>query len=413
MKIISYKQAISIDWQSSSQEAIDSVRKIIFDVKKNGDKAVKSYNKKFDKIIIDNFEVSKEEIADAYTKVDSDVIGALKKAAANIKSFAEKQMSDIKDLKLKNDTIELGHRIVPIQSVGCYVPGGQYPLPSTALMSVIPARVAGVKNVFVFSPKIQPVTIVAADIAGADKIYKIGGVQAIAAMAFGTKQIPKVDKIVGPGNKYVAAAKKEVFGTVGIDMIAGPSEVLVIADDSANPAFIAADLLAQAEHDIDARANLITLSKSLADKVQSQIKIQLSKLSTKDIAVKSIKKGNIILVDSLDEAIGLSNLIAPEHLELQIKNPEKIISQLVNYGSLFIGEYSAEVFGDYCSGPNHTLPTGGAARYTGGLSVKEFVKTLTYQKALKRNDNLINISSTLAKAEGLDAHRNAAEIRKN
>jgi histidinol dehydrogenase len=306
----------------------------------------------------------------------------------------------------------LGHKIVPIESVGCYVPGGQYPLPSSALMSVIPAKVAGVKNILVFSPKIQPVTIVAANIAGADRIFKIGGVQAIAAMAFGTNQIPRVDKIVGPGNKYVAAAKKEVFGIVGIDMIAGPSEVLIIADDSANPSFIVADLLAQAEHDVDARANLIVTSKSLVDKVQKEISIQLEKLKTRDIAEKSIQKSSLILVESLDEAVELSNIIAPEHLELQIKNPNNIIPKLINYGSLFIGEYSAEVFGDYCSGPNHTLPTGGAARYTGGLSVKDFVKTLTYQRALKKSDNLIDISSTLAKAEGLDAHRNAADIRR-
>lgn len=413
MKIISYSEAIVKDWSSYHTEAISSVKEILEHVRKEGDEAVKFYNKKFDNLVLDSFQVSKEEIDWAYKKVDKKIIDALKKAAENIKKFAEAQYSQIKDLTIKKDGIELGHKIIPIESVGCYVPGGSYPLPSSALMSVIPAKVAGVKNVFVFSPKIQPVTIVAADIAGADRIYKFGGVQAIGAMTYGTKTISKVDKIVGPGNKYVATAKKEVFGIVGIDMIAGPSEVLIIADEKANPKYIAADLLAQAEHDVDARANLITTSEELAEKVKQELVIQLDILKTKDIAEKSIEKSHIITVNSLNEAIALANKLSPEHLEIQIENPDLIISKLINYGSLFIGKYSAEVFGDYCSGPNHTLPTGGAARYTGGLSVKEFVKTLTYQRASEGSIlNLIDVASTLAKAEGLDAHRNAADIRR-
>ncbi|OFZ59331.1 MAG: histidinol dehydrogenase [Bdellovibrionales bacterium RIFOXYB2_FULL_36_6] len=280
-------------------------------------------------------------------------------------------------------------------------------------MSVIPAKIAGVKEIVVCSPKIKPVTIVAAHLAGADEIYDVGGVHAVAAMAYGTESIKCVNKIVGPGSEFVTAAKKQVYGKVGIDFIAGPSEVLIIADETANPRYIAADLLAQAEHAEGARANVIILSNNLEQKIQEEVEKQLNNLKTKEIAEESIRKGNIILVDNLEQAIELSELIAPEHLELQIKDAEKNADRFTNYGSLFIGEYSAEVFGDYCSGTNHILPTGGSAKYTSGVSVFDFIKKPTYQIVRKQSlPKLIDVASKLAEAEGLYGHKNAADIRR-
>ena len=391
-------------------ESIDSVRKILFDIKEKGDVAVKKYVKAFDGEDLDNFLVRKEEIKEAYKKVDSETIVALKKAIANVKFFAERQMECFKDFEVENCGARLGQKVIPLDRVGCYVPGGNYPLPSSAIMSVVPAKVAKVKEVIVCSPKIKDVTIVAADLAGADKIFRIGGVQAIGAMAYGTKTIPQVDKIVGPGNKYVTAAKKEVYGTVGIDFIAGPSEVLVIADSSANAAFIAADMLAQAEHDTNARADLVTTSAILAKEVNEELERQLKELKTKDIAEQALKNGIIVLAETLEEAIDIANKRAPEHLELQVEDSDTLIPKLTNYGSLFIGENTAEVLGDYCSGTNHTLPTNGAARYTSGLSVKDFVKTVTYQK-INDPKELVEIASRLAEIEGLDAHMKAADAR--
>jgi histidinol dehydrogenase len=356
--------------------------------------------------------LSKEQIKAAYERVDKKTLFLLKKAAENIRFFAEKQLEQFKNFETEKNSMILGQKVIPLRRVGCYVPGGRYPLPSSALMSVIPAKVAGVKEVIVCSPKITPVTIVAADIAGADRIFCIGGIQAIGAMAYGTESVPQVDKIVGPGNKYVTAAKKEVYGIVGIDFIAGPSEVLIIADETGNPEFIAADLLAQAEHDPNARADLITTSKELAKNVNEQIKIQLAKLKTKEVAELALKNGRIVIADNLDVAVSTANRRAPEHLEIQMKNPEEIIEKLCNYGSLFIGENTAEVFGDYCSGTNHVLPTNGAARYTGGLSVKDFVKIVTFQRFKgKIPKEMIQVASGLAEIEGLDAHRNAVDIR--
>jgi histidinol dehydrogenase len=394
-------------------QEINSVKRIIADVKNNGDIAVKKYSKKFDNTNLDDFEVSRKDIQKAYMQIDKKPLKALRKAATNIRSFSVKQFSQLKGFETIIDGNQIGQKIVPIETVGCYVPGGLYPLPSSALMCVIPAKVVGVKNVIVCSPKIKPATIVAADIAGADKIFNIGGVQAIAAMAYGTKSIPKVDKIVGPGNKYVTAAKKEVYGQVGIDFLAGPSEVLIIADNLAKPKLIATDLLAQAEHDPNAQSILITTSRKLALQVNKEIGLQLNNLSTQETAEQSLKKGLIIICPSIKEAVDISNKKAPEHLEIQVRNPQEWIGKMVNYGSLFIGEYSAEVFGDYCSGTNHTLPTGSSARYTGGLSVKDFVKILTYQKITKQGSKkLIPIASELANIEGLDAHKKSAEARK-
>jgi len=412
MKIIKAKDLPKEFFEYKEIDEMDTVKQIIQEVKIQGDKAVRKYTKKFDKLSPITFEVSKKEIKEAYKQVDKETISAMKKAASNIKFFAKEQMKTIKSFEVKRKGITLGQKIVPIERTGCYVPGGLYPLPSTALMTVIPAKVAGVKEVIVCSPKIKPATIVAADIAGADKILNVGGIQAIAAMAYGTETIPKVDKIVGPGNKYVTAAKKQCYGAAGIDFLAGPSEVLIIADESANPELLAADLLAQAEHDPNARAILVTTSTTIAEKTNKEVEKQLKELSTAETAEKSIAQSSIILADSIEQAIELSNKKAPEHLELQLRNASKIIKKLTNYGSLFIGEYSAEVFGDYCSGTNHTLPTNGAAKYTGGLSVKDFVKILTYQKISKKGSNkMVQIASRLAPIEGLEAHKKAAEKR--
>jgi len=412
MKII---RAVEFDANASvyrQQGTTEQVRGIIQDVGRNGNSAVRKYANRFDGEAPKSFEITRKQIRQAYGQVDAKTASALRKAAQNIRGFAKEQFKGIRDFEVERNGVLLGQRIVPIGKVGCYVPGGRYPLPSTALMCVIPAKVAGVDEVIVCSPKIKPVTVVAADIAGADRIFSVGGVQAIASMAYGTETIPRVDKIVGPGNRFVAAAKKEVYGQVGIDFIAGPSEVLVVADGSGDAELIAADLLAQAEHDVEARPNLITTSLSLARAVNKELERQLKTLGTRKIAGEALKNGRIIIVKSLSEAVGLSDLMAPEHLELQVQRPEGIARKFRNYGSLFIGRYSAEVFGDYCSGTNHSLPTSGAARYTGGLSVKEFVKVLTWQKISKEGSRkMARIAGRLAKIEGLEAHKRAAEAR--
>lgn len=392
-------------------EIEDDVRKIIDDVKLKGDEAISFYNKKFDNINIKNFQITKEHIKNAYKNVDKETIKSLKYAIENIKKYAEMQKKSLNEFEFENNGVVLGQKIIPIEKIGCYVPGGNYPLPSSALMSIIPVKVAGCKEIIVCSPKIKDVTIVAVDLAGADKIFNIGGVQAIAAMAFGTKQVPKVDKIVGPGNIYVSTAKKILYGTVGIDFIAGPSEVMIIAD--ANEEFVAADLLAQAEHDANAISVLITTSNKFADKVKNQIQKQLTRLKTRKITEEAWKNnGKIIIVNNINEAVKIANEKAPEHLELMFKNYERFIGKFTNYGSMFLGNYSAEVFGDYCSGTNHILPTSKAARYTGGLGVKDFVKFVSYQKVKDKNDKLIDTASKIAEVEGLDAHKKAAVIRK-
>lgn len=391
---------------------MEIVKKIIGDVKKDGDKAVRQYTEIFDKVLIKNFKVNKKDIAEAYKRVDKETVETIKKAAKNIKEFAKKQLENFKDFEYTENGITVGQKIIPIEKVGVYVPGGRYPLPSTALMCAIPAKVAGVKEVIVCSPKIKPITIVAADLSGADLIFNIGGVQAIAAMAYGTKTIPKVDKIVGPGNIYVTQAKKEVFGEVGIDLLAGPSEILVIADKFANPEFIAADLLAQAEHDVNTKIFFVANSKTLIKKVDEELKIQIRNVETKTVIKEAFKKKKVILVKNIKEAIKIANEIAPEHLSLQIQNPKKYLNQLKNYGSLFLGEYSAVVFGDYCSGPNHVLPTDKTSRYTGGLSVKDFIKIQTYQCINKKGaKKLAKIATKFASLEGLDAHKKSIEER--
>ncbi|MEE9323049.1 MAG: histidinol dehydrogenase [Candidatus Aenigmarchaeota archaeon] len=388
------------------------VKQIISEVKENGDEAVRKYTGIFDKIRPENFEVSRLEIKSAYKEVDQDFIETIRKAAINIELFARKQMRQFENFEYRKNGVTLGQKIIPIENIGVYVPGGNYPLISTALMCIIPAKIAGVKNIVVCSPRIKPETIVAADFAGADRIFNIGGAQAIAALAYGTETIPKVDKIVGPGNIYVTSAKKEVYGKVGIDFLAGPSEVLIIADEYANPKIIAADLLAQAEHDVNSKLILITNSEKIIRDTERELKIQLKKLKTKDIAAEALKNKRMIKVKSLRKALELSNEIAPEHVELQIKNPRKYLNRLKNYGSLFLGEYSDVAFGDYSSGTNHVLPTGSAAKYTGGLSVNDFIKIQTYQYINKEGaKDLGKITAKFASLEGLDAHRKSVEIR--
>jgi len=391
---------------------VSAVKEILKKVRANGDNAVLEYNILFDKNNSPEFEVSSEQIKEAYSKVDKETLDALKFAAKNIRAFAKAQMKQVKSFEVKTNFGVLEQKVIPLSRVGCYVPGGNYPLPSTALMTVIPAKVAGVKEVIVCSPNIKPVVIVAANLAGADRIFNIGGVQAIGAMAYGTKQVPRVDKIVGPGNKYVAEAKKEVYGEVGIDFVAGPSEVLIVADKTANPNLIAADMLAQAEHDVNAKANLITTSKEMAEKVKFELAKQLAVLETKKIAEQSISKSNFIVVKDLAGAAKLANEFAPEHLEIQAKIKPKMLDMFYNYGSLFLGEKSAEALGDYCLGPNHTLPTNGAARYAGGLSVRDFVKIVTVQNVKKTNKKLISVAAKLAEVEGLMAHKKSAEKRR-
>ncbi len=413
MKIYSYKEVPEEFFHNIEFETITSVNEIIEDVKKSGDGAVVKYSRKFGDGMLDSLEVTKDEIKNAYKNVDKNTIDAIKIAIKNVKEFAQKQLASIRNLDTEIDGINLGHRIIPVEKAGCYIPGGNYPLPSTAVMTIVPAKVAGVKTVVACSPKIQDVTIVACDLAGADKIYKAGGVQAIAAMAYGTETIEKVDKIVGPGNKFVTAAKKQVYGECGIDFLAGPSEVLVIADETANPQFVAADLLAQCEHDVDARSYLLCFSESFAKEVDRHAKEMLKTLKTADIASDSYGKSIALVVDNLELAVELSEKRAPEHLEICFKNAQNSIDKFRNYGSLFVGNYSAEVFGDYCAGTNHTLPTNMVSRYSGGLSVFDFVKIQTYQCVDKTGaKKLAKTASIIAEQEGLFAHKKAADIRK-
>ncbi len=388
------------------------VNKIIQDVKNKKDAAVRHYTKKFDKIKLNSFIVAKKEINLAYGQVDKDTIKALKFAKKNIEFFAKQQLKQFRNFEIRKNGITLGQRAIPIEKIGVYIPGGNYPLPSTALMCIIPARLAGVKEIIACSPKIKPETIVAADMAGADRIFKIGGAQAIAAMAYGTKQIPKVDKIVGPGNIYVTAAKKAVYGDCGIDLLAGASEVMIIADESANHKFVALDLLAQLEHDANAKAFLITNSKMLTKKVNKEIKKIFADLATGCIIKKSINNLRITQVKNIQDAIKIANKTAPEHLELQIKNPEKYMNYFNNHGSLFLGNYSAVAFGDYCSGTNHVLPTDGRARFTGGLSAMDFIRLQTYQKIdLRKAGKMAKAALKLSKIEGLDAHGKSIQAR--
>ena len=414
MLIYDYKNTDKSFFAKIEFEYINSVNEIINSVKTGGDNAVRDYTKKFGDGDINSFKLSDDEISEAINKIDKDTINSIQYAIKNVSEFAKAQLASIKESEVNISGNILGHKIIPIESVGCYIPGGNYPLPSTAVMTIVPAKIAGVKRIVAVSPKIKPVTVAAAHLSGADEIYKIGGVQAIAALAYGTESIKKVNKITGPGNKYVTAAKKHVYGECGIDFLAGPSEVLIIADETANPKFVAADMLAQCEHDKDARAFLISTSKDFVLKVKNHAESFLETLQTKDIAKVSFEKSIAIVVDNINRAVQISNQKAPEHLELCFKNSKDFINEFTNYGSLFIGNYSAEVFGDYVSGTNHTLPTNQVAKYSGGLSVFDYLKIQTYQIISETALNkTAEYASKLAKEEGLYAHKLAADIRNN
>lgn len=396
--------------------ALTRVKPILRDVKIFGDNALIKYSKKFDgyNITKNTIQVSQKEIKGAYKKVDKKTIKAIKEAASLIKSFAEEQIPKPWFKELKKG-IKAGQLIKPLQKVGCYIPGGNYQLPSTILMTVIPAKVAGVKEVVICSPP-KPnnyIIYVAADIAGADKIFRVGGSQGIAAMAYGTDTIPKVDKIVGPGNIFVTAAKKLVYGDVGIDFLAGPSEILIIAEKG-SPKNIAIDMLSQAEHDRLASAILLTPNKKLAERVQKELNVELNKLKTRSIAQQSLKKyGAIIIVKDLNEAADLANKIAPEHLEIIVQEKKKkdLVKKITNAGAIFVNDYSCGSAGDYCIG-NHVLPTGGSSRFTAGLSTLDFIKMPTIQELTKQGlYSIKNTIKTLAQLEGLDAHEKAVEAR--
>lgn len=397
----------------------DTVNEIIENVKANGDKAVFEYTLKFDKFALtpENIKVTKEEIAEAYTKLDAKLIEVIKQSAENIRAFHAKQLRN-SWFDSKEDGTILGMKITAIDKVGVYVPGGKAAYPSSVLMNVVPAKVAGVGQVIMTTPpgadgKVNPGTLVAADIAGVDTIYKVGGAQAIAALAFGTDSIPKVDKITGPGNIFVALAKKAVYGYVSIDSIAGPSEILVLADESANPRYVAADLLSQAEHDELASAILITTSKELAENVSKEVDNFVAILSRKEIMQKSLDNyGYILLAENMTAAIDAANEIASEHLEILTKNPFETMTKIRNAGAIFLGEYASEPLGDYYAGPNHILPTNGTAKFFSPVNVDDFIKKtsiISYSKeALEKVHKDIEL---FAESEGLTAHANSIKVR--
>lgn len=395
------------------------VNGIIADIKVNGDKALFEYTKKFDKFDVnnDNVLVTEDEIKEAYNQVDADLVRVIKKSAERIAAFHEKQKMNSWLEPSKNGEM-LGQLIRPLQRVGVYVPGGKAAYPSSVLMNIIPAKVAGVEEIFMTTPpsadgKISPTTIVAADIAGIHKIYKAGGAQAVAALAFGTESIPKVEKIVGPGNIFVALAKRSVYGYVNIDSVAGPSEILILADESANPQFVAADLLSQAEHDELASAVLITDCKELAEKVQIEAENQTNRMERKEIIKKSQDNyGAIIVVNNFDEACDLCNQIAPEHLEISTKEPFSLLPKIQNAGAIFLGHYTPEPLGDYMAGPNHVLPTGGTARFFSPLSIDDYIKKSSIISFSKEAMQELGPDVVkFAEAEGLTAHANSIKVR--
>ena len=398
------------------EKIVDS---IIQNVKQNKEEAIFDYNLKFDKCTItkENFQVTQEEIEDAYKVLDKQFIEVMRRSAANIRTYHEKQKRN-SWFDAKEDGTILGQKITPMQTVGVYVPGGKAAYPSTTLMNVIPAKVAGVPNIIMTTPagsdgKVNPATLAAADIAGVDTIFKVGGAQAIAAMAYGTEMIPKVDKIVGPGNIYVALAKRAVYGHVSIDSIAGPSEILVLADESATPKYVAADLLSQAEHDELASAILITTSTELAEKVSIEIDKFVNVLERREIIQKSLDNyGYILVAPDMETAIEAANEIASEHLEILTKNPFDTMTKIKNAGAIFLGEYSSEPLGDYFAGPNHVLPTNGTAKFFSPLNVDDFMKKssiISYSKeALEKVHNDIEL---FAQKEGLTAHANSIRVR--
>ncbi len=403
--------------QLNLSEVNSVVETIIEAVKLQGDSKLIEYTSKFDQVQLKEIRVTETEINNAFEAIDPLLINDLKQAMQNIYNYHKAQVVHSYTLT-PEPGVKLMQRVLPIEAVGIYIPGGTAAYPSTVLMNAVPAKIAGVKRLVMITPPqidgtIKPSILVAAKLAGVDEIYKVGGAQGIAALAYGTKTIRKVDKIVGPGNIYVAMAKRQVSGYVGIDMIAGPSEILVIADKDANPDYIAADLMSQAEHDTLAAAICVTTSKALAVKIVASLERQIKKLKRNEIIIKSLNNyGAIVLVDSLDTAVKISNKIGPEHLEILTNNPELILESIENAGSIFIGAYTPEPVGDYFAGPNHTLPTSGTSRFSSGLSTTDFIKKTSvsyYEKSalFKVKDSIIR----LANEEGLTAHANAVAIR--
>ena len=394
------------------------VSAIIADVIENKDSALISYTEKFDKVRLEKLEVTAEEIEEAFASVDSEFVEIIKEAAENIREFHKRQVRNSFVISEK-DGVVIGQKVIPIEKVGLYVPGGTAAYPSTVLMDSIPAKIAGCKEIVMVTPpmasgKVNPVILAAAKIAGVDRIFKVGGAQAIAALAYGTESVPKVDKIVGPGNAFVAEAKKQVFGKVSIDMIAGPSEILVVADSTCDPKFVAADLLSQAEHDRMASAVLVTDSYAFAELVSAELERQIPMLPRAEIARFSIdKNGKIIVAEgNLALAIDIANEIAPEHLELCMDNPFDYLDKIKHAGSIFMGKYCPEALGDYFAGPNHTLPTSGTARFSSPLSVDDFVKKTQFTYYTR--DALNKVADKVAyfaEKEGLSAHAKSATIR--
>lgn len=416
----SKEQSIAQLTQTNTAETSDYaqvVQEIIDTVRQNGDAALIDYSAKFDQATVTELKVTDAEIEAALAQVDPDFLKVLETAKNNIAEFHEKQISQ--GFMMTRKGAVMGQRVIPLAKVGIYVPGGTAAYPSTVLMNAVPAKIAGVKKIVLVTPPLQdgsvnPAILAAAKVAGVDEIYRVGGAQAVAALAYGTESVPKVDKIVGPGNIYVAAAKRLVYGKVDIDMIAGPSDVLIVADETANPVTLAADMLAQAEHDINAQAILVTTNRDIAEKTAVEVERQTALLPRKAIIEQSLaNNGKIILVSSLEEAIVAANEVAPEHLELCVAEPFAWLDQVENAGSVFLGHNTPEVLGDYLAGPNHTLPTEGTARFYSPLSVDDFVKHsqyLYYGEAAMRAaaDDVILFAET----EGLGGHANSIRLRK-
>lgn len=410
---ILYQEQLELSKENLDVE--ETVRQIIEDVKNRGDQALRDYSRQFDKIDLDSLEVSQELIDQAFEEVDAEVLSALENAKANIESYHRQQLeTGFEDQP--SDGVIRGQLIRPIDRVGVYVPGGTAAYPSSVLMNVIPAKIAGVKEIIMITPPQEhfvPAILVAAKLAGVDKIYQVGGAQGVAALAYGTETIPQVDKITGPGNIFVATAKKQVFGIVGIDMIAGPSEIGVIADASANAKYVAADLLSQAEHDVRARAILVTDSEKLADAVEVEIEKQLKELPREAIARPSVENnGRIIIAENTEDMFDLMNKVAPEHLEIAMDNAYDYLDKVQNAGSIFLGHYTSEPIGDYYAGANHVLPTTATSRFSSALGVHDFIKRIQYTQYSKAAVNAAEKDiTTLAYAEGLQAHAKAIKVR--
>ena len=410
---ILYQEQLELSKENLDVEA--TVREIIEKVKEEGDEALRAYSEKFDHVVLSELHVSDQVVNEAFDKIDKDVLTALENAKANIESYHKQQLEGGFEDQPSQGVLR-GQLIRPIERVGVYVPGGTAAYPSSVLMNVIPAKIAGVKEIIMITPPQEyfvPAILVAAKLAGVDKIYQVGGAQGIAALAYGTQTLPKVDKITGPGNIFVATAKKLVYGVVGIDMIAGPSEIGVIADSTANPVYVAADLLSQAEHDVRARAILVTNSAELADAVELEIEKQLQTLPRQAIARPSIENnGRIIIAQDVESMFELMNLVAPEHLEIAIDKAYDYLEWVQNAGSIFLGHYTSEPIGDYYAGANHVLPTTATSRFSSALGVHDFVKRIQYTQYSKAAVNAAEKDiTTLAYAEGLQAHARAIEVR--